>query len=346
MGMNTATPKALNGREWRRQRAWELSQAGWWQKGIAAALGVSRAAVCPWLTCACEGGGVQALRRRPHLGGPAKVTAEQRAPIPALLARGAPADGCGGDVWTAQRIAEVIWRTFGVRSHPDQVSRVLRQAGWSVQRPLQQATRARRGGHHALARGALAGHQKTASDEGATSVWGDESGLYLLLHAARTWAPKGKTPVLQVKLTPDHLARGRSAASRATGTCTGQSAKAPSMRQESSGSCGCSGARPPAHDPRQGARDLGWVAHPPGAPDHGLPGARSGQAATPGAVAWLRAGPEAGRGRWERPDAGGAHEPLLCRSGRAASRPAPSQRAPAAQAPHHPQLLNPLRLLD
>jgi transposase len=134
---------ALDGREWRRQRAWELSQAGWWQKDIAAALGVSRAAVCPWLTCAREGGGVEALRRRPHPGGPAKLTAEQRAQISALWARGAPAYGFGGDVWTATRIAAVIWRTFGVRSHPDHVSRLLRQAGGSVQRPIQRATRAR-----------------------------------------------------------------------------------------------------------------------------------------------------------------------------------------------------------
>jgi transposase len=140
MGMDTASPKALDGREWRRQRAWELSQAGWWQKDIAAALGVSRAAVCQWLKCARDGGGVQALRRRPHPGGPSKLTVEQRAQIPALLVHGAGAYGFGGDVWTAKRIAEVIWRTFGVRYHPDHVSRLLRQAGWSVQRPIQRAT--------------------------------------------------------------------------------------------------------------------------------------------------------------------------------------------------------------
>jgi transposase len=102
-------------------------------------LGVSCAAVCQWLKAAREGG-VEALRNRPHPGGPARLTGEQRAQIPALLARGAPAYGFRGDVWTAKRIAEVIWRTFGVRYHPDHVSRLLRQAGWSVQRPIQRAT--------------------------------------------------------------------------------------------------------------------------------------------------------------------------------------------------------------
>jgi len=136
----STSEKATDVGEWRRQRAWELHQAGWWQKDIAAALGVSRAAVCQWIKCAREGGGVQALRNRPHLGGPSKLTAQQRGQIPELLARGAPAYGFRGDVWTAKRIAEVIWRTFGVRYHPDHVSRLLRQTGWSVQRPIQRAT--------------------------------------------------------------------------------------------------------------------------------------------------------------------------------------------------------------
>jgi transposase len=42
-------------------------------------------------------------------------------------------------------------------------------------------------------------------EEGYTVVWVDESGFYLLPHAERTWAPKGATPVLRVKLTHDHL---------------------------------------------------------------------------------------------------------------------------------------------
>jgi transposase len=51
----------------------------------------------------------------------------------------------------------------------------------------------------------LARHQKKAADEGYTIVWLDESGFYLLPLAVRTWAPRGKTPVLRVKLTHDHL---------------------------------------------------------------------------------------------------------------------------------------------
>jgi hypothetical protein len=46
---------------------------------------------------------------------------------------------------------------------------------------------------------------KKAGEEGYTIVWVDESGFYLLPHVVRTWAPRGETPVLRVKLTHDHL---------------------------------------------------------------------------------------------------------------------------------------------
>jgi len=52
----------------------------------------------------------------------------------------------------------------------------------------------------------LARPGKKASDEGRTIVWVDQSGFYLLPLAVRTWAPCGRTPILRVPLTRDHLA--------------------------------------------------------------------------------------------------------------------------------------------
>jgi transposase len=134
-----APPKA-DWREERRKRAWALKQQGWLQKDIAAALGVSAGAVSQWLKRAREGGGVAALRRRPPPGMAPRLSAEQRAHVPALLARGAEAYGFRGDMWTARRIAQLIAETFGVHYHRDHVSRLLRQLGWSRQRPITRAT--------------------------------------------------------------------------------------------------------------------------------------------------------------------------------------------------------------
>jgi transposase len=133
-------PQRADWREERRKRAWALKQQGWLQKDIAAALGVSAGAVSQWLKRAREGGGVAALAAQPPPGMTARLSAEQRAQLLTVLARGAPAYGFTGDTWTAKRVAQVIERSFGVRYHPDHVSRLLRACGWSYQQPITRAT--------------------------------------------------------------------------------------------------------------------------------------------------------------------------------------------------------------
>ncbi len=100
---------------------------------------MTQGAISQWLKRAREGG-VAALRRRTSPGTPPKLTPEQRAEVPALLAQGAEAFGFRGDLWTAPRVAAVLQARFGVQYHPAHLSRLIRALGWSVQRPIQQAT--------------------------------------------------------------------------------------------------------------------------------------------------------------------------------------------------------------
>jgi transposase len=135
------TAKArLDWREGRRRRAWELKEAGWKQTEIAAALGVTSGAVSQWLTRARAEGVEEGLRSHPASGRPPKLTAEQRAQLPALLDRGAEAYGFRGQVWTCKRVGEVIRRTFGMTYNPAHVGRLLHRLGYSVQRPIERAT--------------------------------------------------------------------------------------------------------------------------------------------------------------------------------------------------------------
>jgi transposase len=101
---------------------------------------VTPGAVSQWLTRAREGGGPVALRRRPPPGPTPKLTEQQRAQVPALLAQGAEAYGFVGDVWTTARIASVVETHFGVRYHPAHISRLVRALDWSVQVPAVVAT--------------------------------------------------------------------------------------------------------------------------------------------------------------------------------------------------------------
>lgn len=135
---HAVSQQAVDWREGRRLRAWELSQQGWKQKDIAAALGVTEGAVSQWLKRARDGG-VEALHRRQSPGAPPRLKDEQRAQLLQLLPAGAEAFGFRGALWTRERIAEVIRRAFGVSYHPTHVGRILRACGWSVQKPLRRA---------------------------------------------------------------------------------------------------------------------------------------------------------------------------------------------------------------
>jgi transposase len=125
-------------REGRRLRAWELFQLGWKVSQIAIALGVTHGAVSQWITRARKEGEAS-LHDRKRPGRAPRLTPEQQATVPGLLARGAEAWGFRGDRWTRARVADVIRREFGVLYDPSHISRLLARWGLSVQKPQRQA---------------------------------------------------------------------------------------------------------------------------------------------------------------------------------------------------------------
>src|SRR5258708_4437253 len=132
-------PKKADWREERRKRAWELKQQGWKQQEIAVALGVTEGAVSQWMKSAREGG-KEGLKAHPAKGARPRLTAEQQAQIPAVLAKGATAYGFVGDVWNSRRLAVAIKREFGVSYHPDHCGYLVRKMGYSMQKPITRAT--------------------------------------------------------------------------------------------------------------------------------------------------------------------------------------------------------------
>ncbi len=131
--------QASDWREGRRLRAWELKQEeGWKQQDIANALGVTKGAVSQWIKRGREGG-LEGLKRKPPPGVTPRLSEEQRARLKELLERGAQAHGFRGEVWTCERVAEVIRKEFSVSYHPAHVSRIVRALGLSLQKPLRRA---------------------------------------------------------------------------------------------------------------------------------------------------------------------------------------------------------------
>ena len=135
----TLSSQANDWREGRRLRAFELKERGWKQKQIADAQGVTEGgAVSQWMKRAREKG-LDALRHKPPPGAPPRLSEDERARLPELLAEGAEAHGFRGDVWTCERVAEVIRREFGVSYHPAHISRLLKKLRLSLQKPERRA---------------------------------------------------------------------------------------------------------------------------------------------------------------------------------------------------------------
>jgi len=82
---------------------------------------------------------VEALRSNPAPGPRPKLSEEQVAKLPGLLAKGATHFGFREEVWTQPRVAWLIEREFGVRYHPAHVGRILKRLGWSRQKPVKRA---------------------------------------------------------------------------------------------------------------------------------------------------------------------------------------------------------------
>jgi transposase len=190
--------------EWRRLRAVELDQLGWWEVDIAEALGVHKGTVSKWLAVAKQKG-ANALLAHPTAGHPPKLSDAQKRLIPEFLWHGAEAYGFRGEVWTCARIAQVVQREFGILYHKDHVSRLMQELGWTPQVPI---TRALQRDETAIEHWRMAVWpelRRKATRERRTLVFIDESGFYLLPGVVKTYGPKGKTPVIDKWLTRDHL---------------------------------------------------------------------------------------------------------------------------------------------
>jgi transposase len=202
--MGNGVLSGSDGKQWRRMRAWRLSQVGWKQRDIAAALDVSRGAVSQWLAVARHGGKA-ALMMQSGRGRSARLAAEQMRLIPDFLGHGPEAYGFRGQVWTTGRVAKVIQQEFDVSYHKGHVSRLLKQLHWTPQVPVIRALQRDEDEIQRWRLEAWPRLRKQASQERRTLILTDESGFYLLPGVVKTYAPQGVSPILREWQTRDHL---------------------------------------------------------------------------------------------------------------------------------------------
>jgi transposase len=105
---------------------------------IARILGVCRTSLYRWKKMAQAA--PEGLAAKPHPGPKVRLAAEQLAELEALLLRGATNHGWPNALWSAQRVAEMIRRHFGIAYHVEHVRTILRhRLRWSSQKPQKKA---------------------------------------------------------------------------------------------------------------------------------------------------------------------------------------------------------------
>jgi transposase len=80
-------------------------------------------------------GGKRALRKAGRAGRRPRLRREDLRRVEKALKRGPEALGFETGLWTSALVAHLIEQECGVKYHPSQVWRILRQLGWSCQRP-------------------------------------------------------------------------------------------------------------------------------------------------------------------------------------------------------------------
>ena len=126
------------GMEQRRLDAAVLFEQGVAQAEAARQLSVSRQAVNVWFA-RWKKRGKTALAAAGRAGRKPRLTSSQLKRVEASLLKGPRANGFDTDLWSLPRIAEVIAHLTGVRYHSGHVWRVMRDLGWSAQKPQPKA---------------------------------------------------------------------------------------------------------------------------------------------------------------------------------------------------------------
>lgn len=108
------------------------------QNHVAKIMGVWSTAVCNWMRL-YKKGGFEALKSTLSSGRPKKLTINQKEKLAAIIRNGSVAAGFQNELWTGKRVAEIVEKEFGVKYHHQYIPTLLRELGFTLQKPARVA---------------------------------------------------------------------------------------------------------------------------------------------------------------------------------------------------------------
>lgn len=122
----------------RRRRALRLLDQGFSLHEVARQIECAPVSVMRWRD-AREKHGEDVFQVKLPPGRPPRLSPAQGKRLVKLLLKGPLACGYRTDLWTTQRIADLVEKKFGIRYHRDHIGRLMAKLGWSHQKPERRA---------------------------------------------------------------------------------------------------------------------------------------------------------------------------------------------------------------
>ena len=122
----------------RRTKAVSLLKQGHTYQAVARMVQSSISSVVRWMQ-SFRRKGKAGLKPRPTPGRLPQLQRHQKEELIQLLKRGALAAGYPTEMWTTRRVAEQIYKRWGIAYHPGHVWKILIALGWSCQKPERRA---------------------------------------------------------------------------------------------------------------------------------------------------------------------------------------------------------------
>mgnify|MGYP001559628275 FL=1 len=180
-----------------RFRAIDLHKKGKQNKDIAEFFGVHRCAVSHWIT-SYKRNGKRILRATKSTGRPSKLDEREINELVTFFENDALNYGFETPLWTCRKIQKIVQQRFDKKIHTTNIMRWLKRINITSQKPQRQASQ----------------RDDKAVKKWLTEEWPkikahcrrwqamlyfqDEAGVSLTPVMGKTWAPKGKTPIVKV----------------------------------------------------------------------------------------------------------------------------------------------------
>jgi len=184
-----------------RHQAIRLRKAGRTFDDIAAIVGVHPSTIYGWWKAYQEQGvaGIEIKKRGRRLGHGRRLDAKQEQQLRRLLIDKMPDQlKLPFALWTRRAVQDLIRRRFSIELPIRTVGDYLKRFGFTPQKPLKRAYQQNPKAVQRWLDEDYPAIKKRAKKEGAEIHWGDETGLRQDSQHGRSFAPRGKTPAIQL----------------------------------------------------------------------------------------------------------------------------------------------------